>query len=215
MKNTLVFLIFVLAAVSANGSATTCPTGSYSLYLIPNFTCSTDTLIFKNFAYSASAGGIAASAIQVAPITGPGFGFQFNGNFTASPGQTITYMLSYFIDPPPIIHGEQIDLDPFGSVSLQTDLCITAFPCAPGNSLGTLNADTANTMASTQFPNTGTMGVANTLTLTGGNTGANSQGFDNMTFTTPEPSSILLAASGLLGLLAWRSRAKLRKIRFQ
>jgi hypothetical protein len=171
-------------------------------------------LTFNNFGYSASPGGIAASAIQVAPITGPGFGFQFNGNFTAGQGQTITYNLSYFVDPPPIIHGEQIDLDPFGSVSLQTDLCITAFPCAPGNSLGTLNATTGNTMASTQFPNTSTMGVQNTLTLTGGNIGANSQGFDNITFTTPEPSTILLAASGLFGLLAFRARAKLRKIRF-
>jgi hypothetical protein len=215
LKNKLVFVIFVIAAASANG-ATTCPTGPLSPYLVGGFTCQTDGSIFSDFGYEIPPGGVPASAIQVVPLSGPGFaGFQFNGSFTASQEQTITYLFGYFVDPPPIIHGEQIDLDPFGDVSLQTDLCITLFPCAPADSLGTLNATTGNTMASTQFPNTGTLAVQSTLTLTGGNTGATSQGFDNVTFTTPEASSMLLAASGLFALLAFRWRAKLRKIRLQ
>jgi hypothetical protein len=214
MKNTLVFLVFVLGAASAKG-ATTCPTGPLSQYLVAGFTCQTDNSIFSDFGAEIPPGGVPASAIQVVPLSGPGLvGFQFNANFTASAGQTIDYLFGYFVDPPPIIHGEQIDLDPFGDVSLQTDLCITAFPCAPADSLGTLNTTTGNPMASTQFPNTSTLAVQSTLTLTGGNTGATSQGFDNVTFITPEASSMLLAASGLLGLFAFRWRAKLRKIRF-
>jgi hypothetical protein len=214
VKNALLFAIFVFAAASANG-ATTCPTGPYSLYIVAGFTCQTDGSIFSDFGAEIEPGGVPASAIQVVPLSGPGFaGFQFIASFTASQGQTITYLFGYFVDPPPIIHGEQINLDPFGDVSLQTDLCITAFPCAPADTLGTLNATTNNTMASMQFPGTGTLAVQDTLTLTGGNTGATSQGFDNVTFVTPEASSMLLAGSGLLGLLTFRWRAKLRKIRF-
>jgi hypothetical protein len=209
-----VFIIFAIAAASANG-ATTCPIGPLSQYLVAGFTCQTDNSVFSDFGAEIPQGGVPASAIQVVPLSGPGLiGFQFNGNFTVSAGQSIDYLFGYFVDPPPIIHGEQIDLDPFGDVSLQTDLCVTLFPCAPADMLGTLNTTTGNTMASTQFPSTGTMAVQDTLTLIGGNTGATSQGFDNMTFVTPEASSMLLVVSGLLGLLAFRRRGKLHKIRF-
>jgi len=94
-------------------------------------------------------------------------------------------------------------LDPFGSVTLQTELCLTDFPCLPANQLPTLTATTNNPTASTQFANTGTLGVRHTLTLDGGASGANSQGFDNEVLVTPEPSGIILGASGLLVLLAF------------
>jgi hypothetical protein len=160
--------------------------------------------------------GLTANQINVTPITTNSKpGFTISGNFTAIQGQSTSYVFSYFIDPPPIIHGEQIDLDPMASVVLQLDLCTTAFPCAGGNSLGTLIADNSNPpnslTASTLLANTNALGVRNTLTLTGTGT---SQGFDNITFLLPEPSGILLAASGLLGLLTFRWRAKPRKIRF-
>ncbi len=54
-------------------------------------------------------------------------GFLIWGNFTSIQGLSTTYVFSYFIDPPPIIHGEQMDLDPIASVILQVDLCTTAF----------------------------------------------------------------------------------------
>jgi hypothetical protein len=190
-----------------------CPGATLATYLAPAFACSQDggVLTFKSFVYN---GPLDPAQINVSPLDVPGsVGFFIVGNFAVPAGQNATYVFSYFIDPPPIIHGEQVDLDPMGSVMLVEDLCVTAFPCAGGNSLGKLTTTTGNTMASTGLGNLNALGIQNTLTLTGGATGANSQGFDNVTFIVPEPSGILLAASGLLGLLAFRSRAKLRRIR--
>jgi hypothetical protein len=208
-------LIVLLALEGTSAfAAGQCQGGPLTTFLQGGFTCTQDNgiLTFKSFAYN---GPLSSDQIFVSPLDVPGeVGFLLMGNFTVQAGQNATYVLSYFIDPPPIIHGEQLDLDPMGSVMLVEDLCVTAFPCAGGNSLGKLTATTGNTMASTGLGNLNALGIQNTLTLTGGATGANSQGFDNVTFVNPEPSTILLAASGLLGLLAFRSRAKLRRIRF-
>jgi uncharacterized protein (TIGR03437 family) len=74
----------LVLSMSAWASSTTCPTGSYTLYLVPGFACQSGNLIFKNFGYSSSASpsGIAipASAVMVTPITtGGNEGFQFAG----------------------------------------------------------------------------------------------------------------------------------------
>jgi hypothetical protein len=210
--------LLLLCAIGGTAAfaAPVCGGGSLSAYLAPNFTCTQDNgiLTFKSFAFTPAPNGLTSDQITVSPADVPGaVGFFFNGNFTVSAGQNATYVLSYFIDPPPIIHEEQLDLDPMGSVMLTEDLCVTAFPCADGNSLGKLTATTANPMSAIALGNLNALGIQDTLVLTGGAIGANSQGFDNLTFIAPEPSSILLAASGLLVLLAFRSRAKLRKIR--
>jgi len=173
----------------------------------------------KQFAFTAPVGGLNASQITVVPIDVPNqIGFSFLGMFTANQGQKLTYLLSFFIDPPPIIHGEQIDLDPTGAVSLTTVLCFNSVvPCAPGNKVGTLMATNGNNlMDSVVLANLNVLGVQNTFTLDGTNAPATSGGFDNITSVdsiAPEPAAILLTATGLLGLLAFRARAKLRKIR--
>src|SRR5260370_23500531 len=139
-------LLCALGGTSAFASETPCPTGSYALYLVSNFTCSTGVVTFGSFAYN---GPLNPAAITVTPITtdyAPGF--FFGGSFMVPAGQNLTLVTSYFIDPPPIIHGEQLDLDPMGSVMLTEDLCVTAFPCAGGNALGKLVTSTGNTMAS-------------------------------------------------------------------
>jgi hypothetical protein len=186
------------------------------------FACTQDNGVFTfdQFSFMGAAGGLSSDNITISPMdAADNIGFMFSGNFSVNQGQSATYVISYFIDPTPIIHGEQMTLDPMGAVSLDIDLCLTAFPCAPGNSLGTLHADNTNPpnslTVSKTFPNDlSTLGVQNTLKLDGTAGAANSGGFSNSTLLTPEPSTILLAASGLLGLLAFRARTKLRKIRF-
>jgi hypothetical protein len=222
-RSFLTGLVFLWAiGGTAAFAAQVCGNASLSTYLASDFTCTQDNgvLTFKSFVFNGAPNGLTSDQINVGLLdVGPGaVGFVFSGNFVVSAGQNAQYVISYFIDPvPPIIHGEELDLDPMGSVMIVEDLCATAFPC-PGNSLGKLVATTGNTTASNTIGNTNALGIQNTLTLTGSTGGANSQGFKNLTFistvSSPEPSSILLAASGLLGLLAFRSRAKLRKIRF-
>jgi hypothetical protein len=211
-------LLCALGGTTALAAPMQCPAAPLMTYISGGFACTEDggAVTFQSFVFTPPQIGLNASQIMVNPVTVPGeAGFLFVGNFMVPAGQNATYVLSYFVDPPPIIHGEQIDLDPIMFVSLQTDLCITPFPCAGGNSLGTLNASTTTSlMASMALSPTGALGVQNTLTLTGAANGASSQGFDNITFIAHEPSSILLAACGLLILLVFPSHAKLRRFRF-
>ena len=80
----------------------------------------------------------------------------------------------------------------------------------------TLVVTTQSPIASAPLADLNVLGVQNTFTLDGTNGQATSGGFDNITGVdsiAPEPAAILLTATGLLGMLAFRARAKLRKIR--
>src|SRR5260370_19552208 len=147
MRNVVIGLILLCAlGGTAAFAAPTCSAGTLATYTQGGFTCTEDNgvLTFKNFVYTPPMGGLNASQITVNPLDAPGqVGFFLssgNLNFTAG-----VYVFSYFIDPPPIIHGEQIDLDPMASVMLQVDLCTTQFsPNCGGMSLWTLTADNVN-----------------------------------------------------------------------
>ena len=215
-RKALVFLLILcaLAGASAVAAPMPCQPGSLGTYLAPAFSCTLGQFTVKSFFFSETQGGLDPTLISVTPSSSATqIGFEFLGNFTSAQGQTFTYVLSYFMDPPPpIIRGQQVDLDPMFSVILQVDLCAGAFPCPGGSDLGTLTATPGNTKAQMPLAPTNMLGVQNTLTLNGV---ATSGGFDNITFLAPEPAGILLTASGLLGLLAFRSRAKIRQILLQ
>jgi hypothetical protein len=218
-RDLLVFLLILcaLGGVSAVAAPTCQPNPLSPTYLAPAFTCTLGPFTVKSFFFSETAGGLNPNLISVNPInTGTQIGFLIQGNFTATPGQAFTYIFSYFIDPPPpIIRGQQVDLDPTGLVTLQTDLCMSAFPCPGGQALGTLNVNTGSPTAQMPLALTNMLGVQNTLTLDGSGGLATSQGFDNITLLTPEPAAILLTASGLLGLFTFRARAKIRQVLLQ
>lgn len=218
-REALVFLLVLCALGGASAvAAPTCLPGPLDIpYLTPSFSCMLGQFTAKTFFFSETSGGVNPSLISVTPIIAPTqIGFQFTANFTAAPSQLFTYVISYFIDPPPpIIRGQQIDLDPLGLVTLQTDLCAVAFPCPVLQQLGTLNVNTGSPTAQMPLTLTNALGIQNTLTLDGSGGPASSGGFDNITLLAPEPAAILLAASGLLGMFACRSRSKLRQVLHQ
>jgi hypothetical protein len=215
-------LLCALGGTTAFGAPMPCQSGTLTTYMKAGFACTQDNGVFTfdQFSFMGAAGGLSSDNITISPMDAADkIGFMFSGNFSVNQGQSATYVIGYFIDPPPVIHSDQMTLDPMGAVSLDIDLCVTVFPCAPGSSLGKLHADNTNPpnslTDSKTFPNDlSTLGVQSTLNLDGTAGPANSMGFSNLTVVAPEPSSILLAASGLLGLLAFRARAKHRKIRF-
>jgi len=192
-RKALGFLLVLCALGGASAVAAPCQPGPLAdPYLTPNFTCSEGQFNIKSFFFSESAGGLDPHLIFVTPIVGTTqIGFLIQGNFTASQQQILTYILSYFVDAPPIIHGEQNDLDPTGLVTLQTALCRVAFPCPGGQGLGTLTATTAQPTAQTVFmTDINAIGLQNTLTLDGSGGPATSAGFDNKTFLSiPEPAA--------------------------
>jgi len=218
-RKALVFLLALCALGGASAvAAPTCLPGTLANpYLTPSFSCMLGQFTAKTFFFSETAGGVDPNFIFVTPIIAANqIGFQFTGNFTASGTQSFTYVLSYFIDPPPpIIRGQQIDLDPLGLVTLQTDLCMVAFPCPVAQQLGTLNVNTGSPTAQMPLTLTNALGVQNTLTLSGSGGPASSGGFDNITLLAPEPAAIQLAAFGLVGLFAYRFRAKFRQVLLQ
>ncbi len=207
-------LLGVFGSTVALAGPMQCPTATLQTYITGGFQCTEDggVVTIKQFVFMQPMGGIDATQINVFPVDLPGqIGFKFLGTFVANPGQKLTYSLSFFIDPPPIIHGEQIDLDPTGAVTLNTVLCSNSIvPCALGNTITTLTATTQSPIASAPLANLNVLDVQNTFTLDGTNGAATSGGFDNMTTLTPEPAAILLTATGLLGLLAFRARTRIR-----
>src|SRR5258708_6660684 len=119
----MVLIGFILLCALGGTAAFAAPCGGATLttYLTPNFTCTQDNGIFtfKSFVFNGPQIGLNASQINVTPLDVPGeVGFMFGGTFIVAPGQNATYEIGYFIDPPPIIHEEQLDLDPSGSVAV-------------------------------------------------------------------------------------------------
>ncbi len=83
-------------------AAAQCQEDVLSSYLVGGFSCSQDNGLFtlKGFTFSGPLGGLTSDQISLSPFDMSGIGFMLNGNFTAAQGQTFSYTLSYFIDPP-------------------------------------------------------------------------------------------------------------------
>ena len=170
-----------LAGASANAGV--CPTTSLLSYLTPGFTCTLGIFTVKSFTFQTTGSALPSDSITLTPINQASqIGFTFSGTFSLNTPKTATYTISYFVDPPPdIIHGDQMDLDPSGAVSLQTDLCAVAFPCPGGSTLGTLVATPAKTTVGTLFnPNIHMVGVQHKLTVDASAAPATTNGFDNV-----------------------------------
>lgn len=173
----------------------------------------------NSFTFSASAGApLAASDITVTP-TVTTFGgtivdinFNFSGDFSNNTAGPLEYTFGYILDPlSPVITGSAISLDPGG--------VLTENICAGGVFSGSSCTDFRATLVATGFlPNssTGFPSAVNivdyqlSLVLQPGDSAG---GFDSGSITgltvptpTPEPSSIFLLTSGLLGLCSFRKR---------
>lgn len=233
-------ILFLCALTGAFGGALDaapipCPATSLTTYLQSGFSCTEayapfapgDVFTFKNFFFQgppSSPNALTSNQISVLPLSVPGnsptqstLALDFWGPFNADSGQSLVYQLNYFVDPPPtIIVGAQTAIDP---ATLVTVFCATnTFPCLVP--LATLTVTTANPFAQVTFPMALNMvGIQNRLTLDGTSGPVMAGGFKNSvlvdTARVPEPATLAFTAFGLLGVLAFRSRAKLRQVLFQ
>jgi len=145
-----------------------------------------------------------------------------SGGFSVTGAQSVQYLITYTVDPHPILRGfgdtllTNTPVFP-GLATVTTDLCINApfggtilVPTCAGTpaSLSVFHNGTSFTLTdSTTFAPTADLGVRNTVTLTANGASASITGFANSSQVTPEPMTILLLGSGLAGLIASRARA--------
>lgn len=222
----LIFAIGMALASSAFASLTTCPTGPYTLYLVPNFTCTSGDLTFSNFGYTPTGNpsGIAipASAIAVTPITtNANEGFQFAGGWsvaTQSNGMssfqdslisfTVTTAVPAITDLHLFFNGSFTGT---GIASTAESFCENhALVGCPSGSGGSLNVSNPPGMFNDMavFAPVQSVTISKDINVTSGVNGTAAISQVINTFSTPEPWSFFLLGSGLLWLGLWRRRTK-------
>lgn len=213
-----VLFLMVAGSVQQANAAPVCQTASLADYMRLNSTggCTYNDLTFFRFAFSpapvATGGASLATAadIQIAPLSSElGTGFSFASSFFAISNsevpQSVTYNIAYSVDPPPIIVGEDLFLDPpYGDVRVTERLCLNdvlANSCAFGVPLEQ-GVTPISPVSSVQFPYAVPfVDVLTTITLN--STPGNPAGFDalqsgTLTNVAPEPGSFLLGAAGIV-----------------
>ena len=204
-------LIGVLFASRVFASA--CVTTTLDVYVALGATgCTINNEPVFNFTFSVPSESLGytpllASQIEVTPIfTGSGYTVTFssvpNNGFSVGSSQSVEYEINFTWDP--VVVRAEDDLDPIvppAFASLSTSLCIGAL-FSPGcgatpGSLFVMNSGSS----STTFSAVTTVDTQTLLTLNATSGGSSSiTNFSESVFTSPEPGSLVLAASGFLGL---------------
>jgi hypothetical protein len=212
-------MLFGAAAIPACGTASLASYISNTANPPASGGCAIGILDYYNFSYVPSSNAPLSSAINVMAESG---GFSF-GPITAAPGQTVHFEIDYdiFIDPAPVITGDDLRLDVAGDITITEFFCndtryIGGGLCLgsrPAQSLTVGNGNGLPNSASIVFnpPATTSQEVGIVFNLVGGATGASFDGLDSISLVSiPEPAS---AGCALFGLLALAGGYKLRKRR--
>jgi len=225
-------LLLAIASFALTGSAfaslTTCPTATYDVYLVANFTCTSGALLFSNFTYAGTAAPpgdvILASGIMVTPQTVTGNeGFQFASGWNVATQPPVPPGTNSFEDSLIgfEVQGPITDLHLFfngsftgtGLTAVTENYCINAplGSCGAGNS-GQLKVTNPPPAFNDQlfFPGQVTsLFVSKDVNVSSGTNGTAhiSQVINNFS-NTPEPMTLMLFGSGLLGLGLFRKRLK-------
>jgi MYXO-CTERM domain-containing protein len=180
-------------------------------------------LIVEDFSYgvlSSSSPGVVTpdTDIFVTPVVlGSGHpGIELTSDtFSVTGTDFVNYQIGFTWDLPDIRSGDDILTDPVvapGLAEVTTGLCLgaeyTGTSCSMSTASLTVFDDGISPvlMDADAISSVGVMGVLDTLELTGGGTGsAEITGFQNDITLAPEPSSWLLAVTGVAAL-AWRRR---------
>jgi hypothetical protein len=220
----LLFLILasVLLSSSAFASITTCPTASYTAYLVASFTCTSGNLAFSAFGYSSSANppgnAIPASGLTVTPqVTDGNEGFQFAGGWNVGTQAGGVDSFQDSVVSFTVTAGAITDLHLFfngsftgtGTASVVESYCLNhVLAGCPGGNSGSISVTNPppSFNAVVFFAPVTSVSVSKDIHVDSGTNGTASISQVINTFSSPEPLSFVLLGSGLLGLGLLRKR---------
>lgn len=230
----LIALTLSVTTLQATQSQSNCGPGTFRNYMNMSGGCWLGPVLIKNFELFSFVNDNEPTAfadvdtILVTPQELPNgdvklaiTGFT---DYVAAASETLTFQLFFTIDPPPIIAGEQVELDPpFGTIDLKHAYCYDSlfligadqcdtYPEPTPAMLGDGGLDGAVPTPVQLFFNSPAfmLDTRTSVILNPGKT--ESSGFDGLIFTVdiaepaPEPATSALAGLGLAGALFARRR---------
>jgi hypothetical protein len=218
----------VISMWTVSAAPLPCTSGTLAVYIGLTEGCTIGDKLFSNFSYVGTGNGgavpITAGGIGIVPITtalNPGF--LFSAGWSVSSGQEQDSHIGYAVtvgnggfaitDVSATMSGFGTSGDGLLTLAENIDSCPGHFNCNVGDLFLHYNQTASVTGQTVNI--TGTMGpiyVVKNLTVSGGSTGFASLSGVTQQFSeggvVPEPLTLLLMGSGLLGLGALRLRKK-------
>lgn len=221
---TLGLLMSVSTAFAGSvGGAAPCQAGSIGSYLSSGFVCNVGSVDVFNFTLEMDTGNgfEAASPYALAQLhilpsvnSSDGSSTLFVGGFPlfqVDASTSLGWRLGFTVDPPPIITGETLEIDPpYGEILGHQLYCMDGTFANGCPASGLVQFSIGSPAVLTFAPALATLDTLTTFYLNPNQTTAS--GMDALVFNfqttaaTPEPSAWLLAAGGLAFLARYRRR---------